>query len=201
MHRRLRLLAFGLLATLFLPAGLPGQDTKKKKSTSALAKKADPAGTGPLMGQLRALFTEWDGNDDDFLDGAELSRSLRNANVKATTLSAKSRAKVETFRPDELFLAQVDRDGDDKASRDEFLNWAREYAVLRKNLASAEMKVAKAQADVLTRTTTSSRVRAELELQNERQAYLKLVAQLPAFEKALRPLLDPKPAPAKKGKK
>jgi hypothetical protein len=206
MHRRLRLIA---MISLLLEAG-----PLYAQNASSLSKKTDPAGTGPLMNQLRALFSTWDANDDRFLDKAELAKGFRGPDAKPYVPPAKAKkgdaapdakdAKVAppkqevTKPPDYEFLIEVDLDGDGRVSRDEFLNWAREYAVLQKNIRSAELKVSKAESKLLSRTTPAARAQAELDLKAERQAHQKLVLQLPSFEKQLQQVLNQQGA--KKGK-
>ena len=46
---------------------------------------------------------------------------------------------------------------------DDFLNWARQYAVLHKNIAASETKVVKAEAKLLTRPMPSARLQAEVD--------------------------------------
>src|SRR5262245_23678728 len=80
-----------LQAALLLPTAL--LLLAADKSSSSLAKKADPSGTGPLMGQLRALFNTWDVNKDGFLDKAELARGFRGEDAKAYEPKAGKDAK------------------------------------------------------------------------------------------------------------
>ena len=209
--RRLLQLSCLVLVVLFVPFSA-GQGPDKKPSSS-ISKKADPAGTGPLMGQLRALFAQWDANQDEILDKEELARGFRGADAKppvATVEKSKSsepnsasktkNAAKESAYPDRDFLLHVDQNGDGRISRDEFLNWAREYAVQQKNIGAAEKRVSKADVKARSRTTANARAQAELELRNERQMLGKLMAQLPSFEKALQEALNPQAA-SKKGKK
>jgi EF-hand domain pair len=212
VERTMRRLVQLLALTVLLPLVLPAPASSQK---SSIAKRADPAGTGPLMGQLRALFAEWDANRDGYLDPDELAKGFRGPDAKpapadlvkakgGTPPPAKSKdkpaGKEHAAYPDHQFLVHVDQDGDGKVSRDEFVNWGREYAVLQKNLTAAEGRVVKAETNVRTKTAASSRAKAELEWQAERQKQEKLVAQLPPFEKALQQVLKPA-TPAKKGKK
>jgi hypothetical protein len=192
-----------LPAIILVPAALLLTAADKDKGSSSLAKKADPSGTGPLMGQLRALFTTWDVNKDGFLDKPELAWGFRGEDAKPYEPKAtpgKDPKSLKDFAefPDYQFLLTVDQNGDGKVNRDEFINWAREYAVLQKNIATAEKKVAKVEAK-LTSATLSTRLQAQADLKPEREALAKLRAQLPPFEKALQRKLNP--AEAKKPKK
>lgn len=188
------------------------------QNASTLSKKADPAGTGPLMNQLRGLFASWDGNGDGVLDRTELAVAFRGPDARPPTpiakpkdagpagekksdkSTAKNSSHVSRDRsqlPDYEFLVEVDLNGDGKVTRDEFLNWARQYAVLKKNIDATEAKRAKAEARALTRTTAAARLQAEVDLKVEQKALEKLSAQLPPFEKQLRKQLKP-PDTAKK---
>lgn len=192
-----------LLCATLLVTSLRGQNA------SSLSKKVDPAGTGPMMNQLRALFAGWDLDGDQFLDREELAKGFRGPAARPHEPTPKAKAgappprvkpdKDKGLTPDYHFLIQVDLNNDGLVSRDEFLNWAREYAVLQKNVSAAESKVAKAEAKLATRTTLSARLQAEIDLRTERQALQKLVALLPPFEKPLQQALKPPPEP-KKGK-
>jgi hypothetical protein len=190
-----------LQAAVLLPVAL--LLTAADQGKSSLAKKADPSGTGPLMGQLRFLFTTWDVNKDGFLDKPELALGFRGEAAKPYEPKAspgKDPKNLKDFGdyPDHQFLLTVDQNGDGKINRDEYINWAREYAVLQKNITAAEKKVAKVEAK-LASSTLSTRLQAQADLKPEREALAKLRAQLPPFEKALQQKLNP--AEAKKPKK
>jgi hypothetical protein len=207
---------FRILATISLWIAILGAAHLRGQNISSLSKKTDPAGTGPLMNQMRKLFTTWDTNEDRFLDRAELAKGFRGSDAKPYEPPGKAKkgeagpdAKKENAPPapkpqminppDYEFLIRADLNGDGRVSRDEFLNWAREYAVLQKHINAAELKVARAEAKVLSKRTPSARAQAELDLRAERQAHQKLVIQLPPFEKQLQQILNPHEA-AKKGK-
>jgi hypothetical protein len=211
MHRLFPCVCLMLVA---LAAPFSTGQSPDKKPSSSISKKADPAGTALLMGQLRALFAEWDANQDEYLDKEELARGFRGPDAKPPSPSAlKSKSTEPTLPtkgknagresgayPDHDFLLQVDLNADGKISRDEFISWAREYAVQQKNIAAAEKRVGKAEIKARSRTSARTLAQAELELRNERQALSKLMAQLPSFDKALQEALNPQ-APGRKGKK
>src|SRR5262245_18249188 len=171
-----RLVRFGGLAIVFLITSFSAAQGPDKKPSSSVSKKADPSGTGPLMGQLRALFAQWDANQDEILDKEELAHGFRGAEAKPPTTAtgktksgesnsagkARNGSKEGSTFPDRDFLQQVDQNGDGRVSRDEFLNWAREYAVHQKNIAAAEKRVSKAEVKVRSRTTANARAQAEL---------------------------------------
>lgn len=198
MTRLVRLPRVLFLSALML-AAVPPAAGQKGSSTS---KKADPAGTGPVMGQLRALFTEWDDNKDNFLDKRELAKGFRDLQAKTVPASGKAAPpKKGPSLPDQQFVARVDQDGDGRVSRDEFLNWAREYAVLLKNIAASEGKIAKAEARLQTNLRATTRQTVETDLQTEKQNLEKLTAQLPPFDKHIQNVLKPqKESEEKKGK-
>jgi hypothetical protein len=161
--------------------------------------KPDPAGTGPYMSQLRAWFKAADLDNDGYLDKAELAKVFRGANAKPFDFKngddAKdkdaSRGAEETGTkpdyskyPDYIFLTQLDKDKDDKVSKDEFENWARDYAVQLKHLDEQLRKVLAAE-QRLARAETKKEIEAlQRELKAEQNALNKINNNQRAYEKA-----------------
>src|SRR5262245_48271921 len=113
MRPRPQLLAVAALAALAGTLGATPQ-TAKKPSSSSASKKADPAGTGPYMGPLRALFADWDLNKDNYLDRKELGKGFRDLSAKASAgTPAKAGTDTDAAKkpngvPEQQFLAQLD---------------------------------------------------------------------------------------------
>jgi hypothetical protein len=168
------------------------------RQSSSISKKNDPAGTGPMMGQLRALFAEWDQNQDGFLEREEVVVGFRDLakrpDPRRSGKASKKAAKGGAKTPEAEFLARVDLNGDGIVNRDEYLNWAREYAVLQKNVVAAGKRVAKTEARLLTNLKATSRIQAEADLMAQRQELVRLAVQLPPFEELLQRYLAAPPA-------
>ncbi len=184
----LRLPALGLVLLLALAAPAQDKDVPKKKRP-----RADPSGTTIYMGQLRLLFDSWDRNKDDYLDKQELAWAFvgprakpydykrppkkdAKADPKSEKETApdkgpkekKARKPDYSRQPDYVFLKQLDQDGDGKISRDEYLAWAREFAIqlrdqdkLQKKLAALQQKLAKARPGTKSYQRVLTQVRAQ----------------------------------------
>jgi Ca2+-binding EF-hand superfamily protein len=162
--------------------------------------KPDPPGTGPYMTQLRAWFKAADLDSDGYLDKAELAKVFRGKDAKPFDFKqgddAKdkdaSRGQSETGDkpdysryPDYIFLTQLDKDKDDKVSKDEFENWARDYAVQLKHL-DEQIKKTLAAEQRLARAETKKEIEAlQRELKAEQGALNKLNNGQKAYEKML----------------
>lgn len=166
----------------------------KPKSTPP---KKDPPGTAVIMGQLRSLFASWDRNQDDALDKEELALAFRGAAAKpydhkqeslekdAAKAPEKDKAKDKPNYdryPDYQFLVQVDRDRDDKISRQEFEGWARDYAVEVKKIRDAELRIARLERRLAVAAAETVRSEAQREMRREHQTLAGLRRQLQHFE-------------------
>jgi hypothetical protein len=141
MHLRLILL---LTAFALMLAGTQdfAADTKKKK---------DPPGTETNMATLRAWFVKYC-NDNNEIGKVEAAKAFGYSRpydagtlFKTPTGKPKTDDKDSTSgtapksdkpdkstyanRPDFLFIAALDKDGDEKVSKEEFESWAHDYAV------------------------------------------------------------------------
>ncbi|HEY1861096.1 MAG TPA: EF-hand domain-containing protein [Gemmataceae bacterium] len=184
------LAGLGLLAVAVVTTPLRADDPPK----------ADPAGTGAYMTQLRAWFKATDLDSDGYLDKAELAKVFRGANAKpfdckegddAKDKNA-SRGQNETGDkpdyskyPDYIFLTQLDKDKDDKVSKDEFESWARDYAVQLKHLDEQIKKVLAAEQRLARAETKKEMEAVQRELKAEQGALNKMNNGQKSYEKAL----------------
>jgi Ca2+-binding EF-hand superfamily protein len=187
-----------LAACLTLAAVLA--DAPASDST-ATKKPTDPPGTTKYMDQLRKLFDMWDLNSDNFLDKEELAKAFRGADAKPydfkkTKDSEKDAAKDDSTDskpakkpdykkyPDYNFLVQLDQDGDGQISRDEFMNWARDYAVQLKDQAAQEKKLLALQTKLQNASGKEAKT-LEKELKKEQAKIDKMDASMNSAEKAM----------------
>jgi hypothetical protein len=182
-------LALGLMAVA--AGSAPGAD------------KPDPPGTFAIMGQLRVLFRTWDLNKDGHLDKDELARALRGPDARAADYlldlkalrekksTKRARQTFYTNYPDYHFLLEVDQDGDDKISRDEFLTWARDYAVDLKKQLETEQRVLEAEAR-MERGLADKELRVlQEDLRLDREMLKAREKEMKAYEQLLKELLKP----------
>jgi Ca2+-binding EF-hand superfamily protein len=187
------------LAWLLVSTAVVGDD----KDDSGGSKKPDPPGTALIMGQLRAVFAAWDLDKDGYLDKEELAKAFRgpkakpfdykaptkddkdnDADTDKDTSKDKKKPDYSAF-PDYQFLVQLDADGDGKISRDEFENWARDYAVQLKKIADTQALIAQAEAKLLGNLSKQERKQVLAELKREKAALAKLNKALKAYDKQL----------------
>jgi HEAT repeat protein len=96
---------------------------------------------GLIFTELRGQFNVFDANKDEFLDKAELAVAFRGPKAMPPEFKGVPTAKDLRNNPDAWFLAQLDRDGDDRISRAEFDRWARDYALAMSRAADASEDV------------------------------------------------------------
>jgi Ca2+-binding EF-hand superfamily protein len=185
------------------------------------AKKPDPPGTALIMGQLRALFAAWDLDKDGYLDKEELAKAFRGPKAKPFDYKAPSKdakdkdtdkdtskdakdkdtskdAKKPDYSayPDYQFLVQLDTDGDEKISRDEFESWARDYAVQLKKIADTQTLIAQAEVKLQGNLSKQERKQVLAELKRQKAALAKLNKGLKAYDtqlqKAMKGVKKPK---------
>jgi Ca2+-binding EF-hand superfamily protein len=186
---------FGL--SLFVLVGLLG-----KSAAADDPAKPDPPGTGPYMTQLRAWFKAADLDSDGYLDKEELAKVFRGSKAKPFDFkegqdkekkegaqdkeSSPSQSKPDYSKYiDYLFLTHLDKDKDEKISKEEFESWARDYAVQLKHQDDQTKKTLKAEQRLANATTRNEIQAAERELAAERDAMNKLANAQKAYEKSL----------------
>ena len=179
-------------------------DAPPSDSTTAKT-KADPPGTSMYMERLRKLFDKWDLNSDNFLNKEELAKAFRGPDAKpydyknakdsdkdASANSSKDDSKDSTppkkpdskKYPDYDFLVQLDQDNDGRISREEFMDWARGYAVQLKDQAAQEKKMLALETKKQSAGGKESKT-LEKELKKEQTKLDKMNTSMSSAEKAL----------------
>ncbi len=192
----LRTLALGL-ATLVLTAGL------FTPSTSAQA-PFDPPGTGILLGQLRTWFASWDLNKDGYLTKDELAKAFRGPYAKPFDANVKNKADTSrTTRPvyenyaDYQFLIQLDKNGDERISREEFEAWARDYAAYLVRLQEMDNYIRQLQLAMMMQPgspATQQQLATQLAQANQTRANLKATQGTSPFDTSMQKALKNTPA-------
>src|SRR5262249_14655208 len=109
----------------------------------------------------------------------------KNTGTTSSGASKSTKADYSQY-PDYVFLSQLDKDGDERISRDEFENWARNYAVQVKQQVDAQMRLAAMEQRLLTPALAAKeRNRLEAEMRKEQNALAKFDKEMKAFEKHL----------------
>jgi hypothetical protein len=180
----LRALAFGL-AVLITGRELVAQPM-------VVQVQADPPGTIVILGQLRTWFAAWDANKDGFLTKDELAKAFRGPYAKPFDAKIKGKAdkNAENSRstsrpyyenyPDYQFLVQLDKNGDEKISREEFETWARDYAVYLIHLQEIDAYIRQLQLSLMQgRMPPAAQVQASNELQKALQSRMSMKSNQP----------------------
>jgi hypothetical protein len=115
-------------------------------------------------------------SDKDDANGADKDPA------KATSKSS-SKRNYDDY-PDYQFLMQLDKNGDERISREEWNAWAKDYAAQMKPVYDAEQRVLQAERKLAQRKPGSKQYRqAESELRHEREAVQKLRSQLRSVDR------------------
>lgn len=176
---------------------------------SAADKKADPPGTAAIMDQLRAQFKTWDADKDDYLDKWELARALRNSSTaydgttkpkadkdkskedkketdKGKESSPSSKKPDYSKYVDYQVLTQLDKDGDERISRAEYDDWARDYATQLKQQLDQQNKILQAEKRLAGNLGRQERQQLERQLREEREALERLERRMNDLQRRLR---------------
>jgi Ca2+-binding EF-hand superfamily protein len=94
--------------------------------------------------------------------------------------------------PDYVFLTQLDQDGDMQISRDEFMTWARTYAVQLKKQSDLQNRILQSEAKLQAGLSKKETRHIQAELKKDQQALNKLASQMKNFEKQMMKSLNKK---------
>ncbi|HEV3263360.1 MAG TPA: EF-hand domain-containing protein [Gemmataceae bacterium] len=200
------------LAALAIALSLTGTLVTSRTAADSPGKPAShlkhPAGTGAIMGQLRTLFKQWDLDGDGYLDKEELAKAFgytkpfdykrpsKDSDKDADKAKDADKDKDKpaskpsySARPDYQFLVQLDKDNDEKISYDEYLNWARTYAVQLKKVSALQAKITKAEARLEQQLSQKARRQAQSNLNRLRRQIAKMNGQAAGFDRYLRKVM------------
>jgi DNA repair exonuclease SbcCD ATPase subunit len=188
--------------------------------TGRSAAAADPPGTAPYMARYRAWFAAADGNKDNSLDKQELARALRGAAAKPFDYVAppkdapkdKPEGEKPTAPPtgpkpdysryaDYNLLVQLDKNGDEAISREEYESWARDLAAQQKAQADIQQRIIEAQLRLqqqVNKLKPNEKKKAEDDLKRQREQAQKQKQRIEQLEKNLRQAQQKQKAQAKK---
>lgn len=121
--------------------------------------------------------------------GKEPSQKGEESDKDKAAAKGKPRLTVDYSKfPDYQFLSQLDKDGDEKVSREEFELWAHDYALKQleqqKQAEDQQKKVAALQAK-MQQAALKEMKKMETELKKERDALIKLNQQIEAKQRSL----------------
>jgi hypothetical protein len=164
----------------------------------------DPPGTGLILGQLRTWFANWDINKDGYLTKDELAKAFRGPYARPFDANAKNNNAAKTVRPtyenypDYQFLVQLDKNGDERVSREEFEAWARDYAAYLVRLQEMDNYIRQLQLAMLMQQgypanpqqlTNQQQLANQLAQANQARANLKATQGLGTFDASMQKVI------------
>jgi EF-hand domain pair len=161
MRLRTRVIVAAVLALLLIPATRAADGVPSRK-------KPDPPFCETIMTSLRAWFNNSDADKNGALDKEELAKAFKNAKPVPAKPGSTGDKKEKPKPVDEQFLEKLDKNNDGHVSREEYEDWAREFAPEARKALQAQKRVTEAELLVNRSTSVALLQRRQIELKNAR---------------------------------